>query len=136
MDRAQIIDWHALWILHGGVLLRRLPSVAVLGAEFGGRMIYVSVPPGCDPDLMAPLFDRGVRAGLCLAFPEFVIHAGGFDTNGSRGDAWRDWSAGLLSASGAVLVPDAAGALTSITVWSDVRRALDRNMPVFVMGEG
>lgn len=130
------IDWPALWILHGGALVRRVPSVEVLAGQFGGRMLYASVPPGCDPDLMAALFDRCVRAGLCLAFPEFVIHAGGFDANGARGDAWRDWASGLLGASGAVLVPDVAGAMDSLTVWCDARRAIDRNMPVFVLGEG
>lgn len=136
MDRGLHIDWPALWRLHGGVLLRGVPSISVLVRRFGGRMLYVSVPPGCDPDLMAPLFDRCVRSGLCIAFPEFVIHAGGFDTNGSRGDAWRDWSAGLLAASSALLVPDVPGAMVSATVWADTCRALNSNRPVFVMGAG
>lgn len=132
---AQRRDWDALWMIHGGSLLRRVPSVEVLGVGFGGRMIYVSVPMGCDLEDMYHLHDRSVRAGLCLAFPEFVIEAGGFDVNGPRGDAWRDWSGGLLRASGAVLVPDVPGVMTSATVWCDVLHAVGHNMPVFVLGD-
>lgn len=129
-------DWDTLWIAHGGVLLRRLPSVAVLGAEFGGRMIYVSVPPGCDPQVMDGLFRACVAAGLCVAFPEVVIGASGVDVAHRDGSMWMTWARGLLSASGAVLVPDVPGAMVSATVWCDVVQAVSRNMPVFVLGDG